>query len=370
MLPFPVLIFILTTSLIRCEQLTLKQIFQDSKAAVESNSTKENVDVLEKYYLTTIKDQSVWYLAVNEAKDVLGLTLDSENLQFIETLLKRISSHYFHCASLEEGPTRSQCFADIFTLLEDAEIGTKWAHAPEVEVDEKSKYGTLFNCIAAMSAHLSLITKDNLKYVKNIKDKGEKIKNFEHIIYRMIADLQGSNEYDYDLVEFRLGQVTPVEICDVNMHFWKEFTGNCETRWTIMANDQNKHKKVILRSNVAKSFWNNSDDVVIPDTDDDRDMVEDSGIDAELRLGNDIQPWHKRYRAQIYDVVNDKVLFQEYADTPTASRGDTLDKLTQKALDRRGKEELKVKNEIMKFINSTYYPNMKLLRTTLDILKS
>lgn len=339
-------------------------------------------DVLDKYYFTANKDKSVWYLAQEESYELFGFEMDKESIEFIETLLKRLAGHYTHCITMDKTVQRGQCFSELSVLLKDTEKGVRWHTDPDLEVGEKTKFGTLYNSVAAMSALLSVVAMHEMAEFENPHERNEKIHRFEHIIFRMISDMQGSNEYDHDVVEFRLDQITPVTICDLKYHFWKEFEGACETRWTSMAFDKAHKNQIKLRSDVSKSQSKIPKEVktaggnraaetepTVPNDDENRNTVEDKGIDSATLIGGDLGPMRIRYRATVIDSSHDKLLFEKIFEADIGSRADILDKTTKEALERRGEEELKVKEDVMAHINGTFYLNMKLLRKTLEYLK-
>lgn len=229
-----------------------------------------------------------------------------------------------------------------------------------------------------MSALVSVVARDNIEYFDNPHEKKEKIHRFSHVIYKMISDLQGSNPFDHDVVEFRLDQITPVTICDITTHFWKEFEGSCETRWTTMAFDKKHSNQIKLRSNISgppriveTEGGDKAKDTepTIPENEESRDTVEDEGIDKSTLIGGDLGPSKKRYRTTVIDSSNDKVVYESNFIADGSSRGGMMDDATKEGLDARGKEEVKVKEQIMAHINGTFYINMKILRASLDLLK-
>jgi len=364
--------------LISCGDVKLKQIFTDSKNAIDSNSTSEIQDVLSKYYFTTAKESSIWYLAQKEANELFGMEMEIESLQFIETLLKRLAGHYQHCITMEKSVERSQCFAGLAAMLKDTEKGARWHTDPDMEVGEKAKFGALYNSVAAMSALLSVVSMHEMKQFENPHERKEKMHRFEHVIFKMISDMQGSNEYDHDIVEFRLDQIGPVTICDTVTHFWKEFEGSCETRWTNMAFDEAHKNQIKLRSNISSPPRDvkpeggdraTDTEASIPEDKENRNTVDDMGVDIATLIGGDLGPTKKRYKTFVIDASNDKTVFEKYFVTEVGSRADAMDLATKEALVERGKEELKVKEDVMAYVNGTFYINMKLLKKTLELIK-
>lgn len=286
---------------------------------------------------------------------------------------------------MEKNVARGQCFAELSSLLKDTEKGARWHTDPDMEVGEKTKFGTLYNSIAAMSAVLSVLALHEMGEFDNVHERNEKIHRFEHVIFKMISDMQGSNEFDHDVVEFRLDQISPVTICDIKTHFWKEYEGACETRWTNMAFDNSHKNQIKLRSevqgaaaDVAKSPKKvkseggdhaKETESEIPEDEQNRNTVADNGIDAATLIGGDLGPVRKRYRTSVIDASNNKLIYEKFFIADVGSRADKMDKATAEALEKRGEEELKVKEDVMAHINGTFYINMKLLRKTLEYLK-
>ncbi|XP_065647804.1 uncharacterized protein LOC100209363 [Hydra vulgaris] len=304
---------------ISCKELTLKTIFFESEDAILSKNITKNEEILEKYFLTDNKSQSVWTVAQATAKELFKVDYFIDDLSVMEQDIHKIGRQFLNCKEYKNEQKISDCFSVVADTLRDATRDFTWSYDPTIFKWDRIKYGTMFLTLAVFEAHISLVAKQ-----APLAKKYEFGKR-----YGFIFDRFNSLMFDFEnaLNAWRLDQVTPVKICEVHSVMWKEFEGTCETRWRRSADEDEKG----ISSGMGSSY-----DV-------------ESLIDEKVeKLGSNL--FHKKkYKATVYDSVSDHQVFQEEIILDTGSRGIGIHDVFQRAKDARWKYIDTIKNDMPRY---------------------
>lgn len=349
-------------------RVTLKTIFQASLEATKSEDVQKHMDVVAKYYFTHDKENSVWYAAQEEAQAMYNMPLSKENMQFIEKLIFAAANHYDECVNMKaKTRKRAQCFYHLASPLRDLERGSRWIAAPEISFMNKAKFGTIYNSAATLTSHLAVIAKESFKVFKDHKLSKDKLHDYIKTLetaQRMLFD------YDISVINWRVDGISPPVVCEVNERLWKEFEGICETRWrrSVEADDVPS----ALPLNAVGSGKEKNDDSeefdVISLEDQYETREQDSILDIADRIGHSWSTTYKKFRVQILDNVNGKVLFEQEKIGDYSSRGETMDELAVKARESRGKFVKEIKDKVTEFANETYKVNEFIMKRILVLV--
>ena len=294
------------------------------------------------------------------------------DLRFIEKLIAAVENHYQGCLKLIPGKRRAQCFYHLSTPIVDLEKGARWISAPEVSLLNKAKFGTLYNSVATLIAHLSLIAEENVQQFKN-----RKLEHFKMHGYRKAIENALRMLYDYDIsvINWRVDAISTATICEIKEKFWKEFIGDCETRWRRSISAEDKlPERGILNGNQTDDMDNEStnmekDDLDVVSLEDEYELTEEDSISHVAdRIGKSWSITNKKFRAQIFDDVKKQVVFEEYIYADSASTNGILHEVTKKAQQARDVATSIMKRKITNFVKDTFAVNWKLLKNTFVLI--
>lgn len=344
----------------RCE-VSLKDIYQASKNAIENGSIAENIAVVARHYLTHQKENSAWFVAEETARDMFNIPMGMEDLKFIEKLLFSVGRHFEQCVSMKPSRERAQCFFHLAPLVLDLETGSRWLTLPEISIELKAKFGTMYNTIALLISHLALIAKENFQVFEDPILTQFKLHGYRKALENVNRML---HDFDVDIINWRVDAVSPPIICEITQKFWKEFVGVCETRWrrSIDINDEpDTNKKTFI--GVAE----NGD--VISEEDEYKTREDDTILNSADRIGTSCAQNCIQFRVQVVDTAIDKVLYENYKYTAKTAKAETMNMLVTRANIVRGDEANKIKHKVTKLANDTFTPNGKMIIRALAMLK-
>ena len=274
--------------------------------------------------------------------------LGLKDLQAVESGTKQLRTHFELCETKRDS-NRARCFYQFLPRLESMSRDLKWTEEPDLYREGKGKFGTMFLSFVAMSTHIVIAALDNVKLYKD-QLKEDKATEELHAFLRKCHD--HFFIYEKDIMQWRLDQITAVELCEVTLHLWKEFEQSCESRWRRSIDDEeNEEENVLVDSGDDDSS-----------ADDDFDDILFSKADGIGGLGD---PRNKRYRARVFDDVTKTVIFEKEADVIGSERSILLQKLWEEAVVARGKVENKVRAQLNKFNNETVGTVRNILTTLL-----
>jgi len=357
------LFFVNTISVcVKCN-VTLEDIYQESKKAIQSGSVGENMKVISQYYFTHEKENSVWFIAEKASLDWFNVPLGREDMQFAETLILTVAKHYGECQKIARGLLKAQCFYHLATPIVDLERGTRFVTISEISHESKVKYGALYNSATLLIAHIVLIAKDNFEEFKSpyvIKDK------MDDYIKTMDTSLRMLYDFDIDVVMTRVNAISAPVICEIHEKFWKEFEGICEVRW-YTEGDSNEDINSTTRTIISET----ADQLnVVSVNEHYQSKEDDTALSRSDRIGSSCGSMCFKYRVRIVDGVKNKVLYEEYESASYSTRGDTMNMLARKAMSIREKATDEVEREVSNFSNNTFAINYKLLQEVSVMLKN
>lgn len=354
-------IFLVLIHYISCGE-NLLSILQASKDAIESADVEKNIDIVNRHYFTATKEQSVWYHALKEVKEIYGFELPLEDLSFIEKLIKSAAAHYMSCLRLEPGINKAQCFSHLSDQVGSIEEGVRWELALDYKLrPDEAKYGFVYSSVGVLCAHLSLIATDSFRYYKNVRVAKLRMQPF----LKALKEAQSFLGYNYvkDVKIWLLDQVSAAQICAVKEVLWKSFDDGCESRWIDTTAKREDAKVFITQPDVKNVIPENvtslgSDNgatrqniVVMPEAPEIRKSepngpsFESDYFNVEQRsvlkvldgLGGNKGKKETRFRIQVHDYIRKKVIYEKFESADPISKGDVMDAMAHEALKVRSK---------------------------------
>lgn len=295
-----------------------------------------------------------------------------EDLLSIELGIKKLSAYLDQCVEYSRNRRRAICFHNLVNRLEDKQNNVLWNYAPDIDREEKGKWGTLFLVTMTMNTLLSATITSNMQYYGNAR----KAKVWQKNLFEFFAHWHGLlYAYEKDVSRWRLDQISPVNICEEKEYFWKKFSQTCETRWKRSNIVQGKESQEIEKRHIVKNPLFESRRKIEPRLSiiaDKFDQVtqkstllieeEDNGADnpdndPSLNVADGIGGVlanTKIFSGKVVDsVLGETVFDKEVTVQEHERRGDYLLTLTKEGMEARGKYETKIKNQMDIFNNGT-----------------
>ena len=284
-------------------------------------------------------EQSVWYHVYNQTYKWSGMRLSKTDLHSLQQTIQKLFRQYQQCSTKENNKRQAICFSRLLKTLEAGKRDVSWLKTTSDEEEGgRAKFGLYLTAYAAMAAHISKLALASSKVYER-KDLKAMKNNLDTILKYYLKVL---NEYEYEDLLRRLGQLRSVKICEVRTHFWKEFEQVCEFRWR------------------RSSEVDNDIDADIEKFHDD-----DSALDIADRIGGGVDNSKIRYHGTVIDEAHGNVIFDKYLDTKVETKGQAVQTLFEEGIEARGKEEKKIRKNLEEFHNETVILVRRLINKSL-----
>lgn len=272
------------------------------------------------------------------------MPLDHVSLCAIQKDVEKTKKHYEYCSSLPFGTKRAMCFHGFKEIVLSAKNSFLWPLKASDSKAGRARYGCLFFSYGSMTLLLALISKVNIKHIGDIQIQKTWEFQFKSDANRMYAYL---NLFEQAVANWRTDQITPVQICDINIIFWKEYKMNCEARWRRDASDDGNFISSPQFPNSNQTTSGKKENYIIfKDNDPDLNIADN--------IGGYGSRFDKTFRASVTDPLNKYVIYNYLGRVhANQNRADILTNMYKEGFKKRQKYILNILKDVWVFNNKT-----------------
>lgn len=215
------------------ERVSFQDIIELSVSHIVNNTdAKEKGDLLNRYFFTVKKEDSVWPKAIKETEKVTKVEFGERELADMENAIKHVYQRILECNLNNAGQRKKnkkekakdlvKCYKTLGEFVDDGFLDFAFprgslkgqAHMFEMNMAYNVMVLLIYNMLTAMEQD-----------AMNMNSFQTQLQ-----FYKIAESLtQAAEEAAANSIQVRLSAITPIEICNIQTALWQEFPVSCES---------------------------------------------------------------------------------------------------------------------------------------------
>jgi len=198
---------------------------------VNASAAKEKGELLNRYFFTVKKEDSIWPKALKETENTTNVEFQERELADMENAIKNIYRRILECNLNNAGQKKKKnkardlvkCYMTLGEFIKDGFIDFGFPRGTMRGQTHMFEMNMAYNVMVLLIYHM----------LSGMEEAAMNMNSFETQLefYRIAeAFVNAVETTSKNSIEVRIESITPIEICNIQEALWTEFPVQCSTR--------------------------------------------------------------------------------------------------------------------------------------------
>lgn len=206
---------------------------------VNGSNAKEKGELLNEYFFTTEKEDSIWPKVIKETEKITKVEFKERELADMENAIKHIFQRILECnlsntgkkgknQKNEKAKDLVKCYLTLGEFIEDGFVDFGFPRGTISGQTHMFEMNMAYNVMVLLFYHM----------LSGMEQAAMSMNSFEtQLQFYRIAEsfVLATEDVSQNAVDFRLEAISQPEICNIREALWQEFPVDCESSGTINA---------------------------------------------------------------------------------------------------------------------------------------